>query len=687
MISFRKILLTILLVWVPVLANASEVAYTILLENGVKAGHQIVKRHGNKVDVSFDFKENGRGPTLKERIILAFDGTIKNYRVSGTSEMGGEVSERFTAKNNLIQWHSNSENGSKKINQNGFYIPINSSWEVNSLMITALSKSKNNYLPLLPSGGLKQQVLDEIVVKKGSLQQNVKLVMQVGIGLKPDFFWATTGKIPRLFAAIIPGYSYLIEKGWEDSLKSLSEKQNLANQKILYQKAQQLQHPINGPLLIKNIRLFDSENAFLTEPHDVLIENKRIVKITSVASIVEFEGDTIDGSGKTLLPGLFDMHTHINKWSGLYHLSAGVTTVRDMGNSNTEVQEIISDSTNNQLLFPHIIPAGFIEGKSEYSSSDGIMIENLAQVKESIDWYFEHGYRHIKIYSSFPKDLVRETSAYAHEKGMTVGGHVPGFMKADEAIDSGFNELNHMNQVVLNFLSDNKTDTRTLERFYLPAEQTGSIDFDSQEVKAFIELLIDKKITIDPTLSAFDFIKQKDGEMADPFASIAEHLPPDLQRSFKTGTMNIPNTATANTYKHSYNKMIEFVGLLHKNGVSLVAGTDTLAGFGLHSELELYVKAGISPAEALQIATWNGAKVSKILRDRGSIEVNKLADLIIVDGEPTTNIEDIRKISTVITNGKVIYPHELHVALGVKPFVSDSIKTALQPVTSYQLNK
>jgi imidazolonepropionase-like amidohydrolase len=175
--------------------------------------------------------------------------------------------------------------------------------------------------------------------------------------------------------------------------------------------------------------------------------------------------------------------------------------------------------------------------------------------------------------------------------------------------------------------------------------------------------------------------------MADPFASIAEHLPPDLQRSFKTGTMNIPNTATANRYKHSYNKMIEFVGLLHKNGVSLVAGTDTLAGFGLHSELELYVKAGISPAEALQIATWNGAKVSKILRDRGSIEVNKLADLIIVDGDPTTNIEDIRKISTVITNGKVIYPHELHVALGVKPFVSDSIKTALQPVTSYQLNK
>jgi imidazolonepropionase-like amidohydrolase len=598
---------------------------------------------------------------------------MKEYRVSGTSEMGGDLSESFTAKNGFIHWNSNSEEGSQRINHSGFYLPMNSSWEVNSLMIGALSKSKNNYLPLFPSGGLKQEVLDEITIKKGLQQQKVKLMMQVGIGLKPDFFWATTGKNPRLFAAIIPGYSYLIEKGWEESLSILSEKQNLANQKVLYNKSQELQHPVNGPLLIKNIRLFDSENAFLTEPRDVLIENKRIVSISSAEPTIEFDGSTIDGSGKTLLPGLFDMHTHINRWSGLYHLSAGVTTVRDMGNSNTEVQEIISNSVNNLLLFPRIIPAGFIEGKSEYSSSDGIMIENVEEAKKAVDWYFDHGYHHIKIYSSFPKDLVMETSAYAHEKGMTVGGHVPGFMSADEAIDSGFNELNHINQVMLNFLANDKTDTRTLERFYLPAEQTGSIDFDSQEVKAFIKRLKDKKITIDPTLSAFDFIKQKDGEMAEPFAAIAEHLPPDLQRSFKTGTMNIPNSETANRYKNSYNKMVEFVGLLHKNGVSLIAGTDTLAGFGLHSELELYVKAGISPAKALQIATWNGANVTKTSQDMGSIEVNKLADLIIIDGNPVSNIEDIRKISVVITDGKVLYPHELHAAIGVKPFVSDRL--------------
>jgi len=687
MLSICKLVLSLLLIGFCCFATSSELKYVIVNNLGLTAGYQTVKRTGNKVQVEFDFKENGRGPTLKELITLASDGTMKDYRVSGTSEMGGEVNERFSVKNGLIQWQSNSEKGEKKISRRGFYLPMNSSWEVNSLMITALSKSKNDYLPLFPSGGLSQKVLDEALISNGSQYQRVQLVMQVGIGLKPDFFWATSGVNPRLFAAIIPGYSYLIEKGWEDSLPVLSDKQNFANKQVLFQKSQQLQHPINGPLLIKNIRLFDSENAVLKEPHNVLIDDHQILKIYSPDSKIVFNGTTIDGSGKTLLPGLFDMHTHINKWSGLYHLSAGVTTVRDMGNSNDEVQEIISERANHQLLFPYIIPAGFIEGKSEYSSFDGIMIENLEQAKKAVDWYSEHGYQHLKIYSSFPKALVKDTIDYAHTKEMTVGGHVPGFMKADEAIESGFNELNHINQVVLNFLAKNTTDTRTLERFYLPAELTGSLDLNSLEVKNFIHLLKSKQVVIDPTLSAFDFLKQQDGEMAAPFAEIAEHLPPDLQRSFKTGTMHIPDAATATKYKNSYNKMIEFVGLLHKNGVSLVAGTDTLAGFGLHSELALYVKAGITPAQALQIATWNAAKITKTLQNRGSIEEQKLADLIIVDGDPTTNIDDIRKISLIITNGQLLYPKELHMTLGVKPFIVDNIKIAEQALTKRQVNR
>jgi imidazolonepropionase-like amidohydrolase len=99
-----------------------------------------------------------------------------------------------------------------------------------------------------------------------------------------------------------------------------------------------------------------------------------------------------------------------------------------------------------------------------------------------------------------------------------------------------------------------------------------------------------------------------------------------------------------------------------------VAGTDQVAGFTLQRELELYVQAGITPAQALQIATWNGAKYARVLDDRGVIMQGKRADLILVDGDPTKNIADIRKVALVVKGDRAYYPSEIDSALGIKPF-------------------
>ena len=109
---------------------------------------------------------------------------------------------------------------------------------------------------------------------------------------------------------------------------------------------------------------------------------------------------------------------------------------------------------------------------------------------------------------------------------------------------------------------------------------------------------------------------------------------------------------------------------MHRAGIPLVAGTDGLAGFTLHRELELYVEAGIPPAEVLRIATWNGAKYTRTLDRLGSITPGKLADLILVDGDPTTDISAIRRIGLVMKEGAVYYPAEIHEATGIKPFVT-----------------
>jgi hypothetical protein len=320
------------------------------------------------------------------------------------------------------------------------------------------------------------------------------------------------------------------------------------------------------------------------------------------------------------------------------------------------------------LLSPSVVPAGFIEGESQMSARNGFVIKDLAGAKEAVDWYAGHGYPQVKIYNSFPKELLRDTAAYAHEKGLRVSGHVPAFMRAQDVVEQGYDEIQHINQVMLNFFVDDKTDTRTLQRFYLVADKTADLNFDSKPVQDFIAMLAKKQIVIDPTLATFEFLHQRPGELSPIVAGVVDHLPPDVQRARRVGEMNIPDDATAARYTKSFDKLVEFVGRMYKAGVPIVAGTDEVAGFTLQRELELYVQAGMTPSQALQVATWNAAKYARVLDDRGSITPGKRADLILVDGDPTTNISEIRKVALVLKNGTAYYPSEIHEALGVKPF-------------------
>jgi hypothetical protein len=262
--------------------------------------------------------------------------------------------------------------------------------------------------------------------------------------------------------------------------------------------------------------------------------------------------------------------------------------------------------------------------------------------------------------------------AYAHSRGLRVSGHVPAFMRAQDVVEAGFDELQHINQVMLNFLVDDKTDTRTLQRFYLPAAGTAGLDFDGPAVQAFIRSLVERGVVVDPTLTTFDFLRQRDGERSQAFAAIIDHLPASVQRGFFSGGMDIPNERLHALYNRSYTRMIEFVGRLHRAGVPIVAGTDGIAGFTLQRELELYVQAGIPAAEVLRIATWNGARYSRSLADRGSIEPGKLADLVLVDGDPTQDISAVRRVALVVTQGVSIDPSAVYRELGVKPFVTDA---------------
>ena len=668
-------------VWVSVIAlvtaisahSAQTTRYVLLTGDGKRAGEQVVERsEGGLTMVRYIFKNNGRGPELNELLQVTPEGTLADYEVKGVSTFGAPVDERFVRNGDVAQWRSTSERGSTTVTGPALYVPLNSSFEIASMSIGALAARADGTLPLLPSGSLTQRLLGEVDVVSNGQTRRVQLLAQTGLGLTPSFYWATSGPKPRLFAAIYPGWMTAIEEGWESSIEPLAARQRVAESALLKDLATQTRQPLRGLTVVRNARIFDSETAQLGAASDIYLLRGRITAILRAGLAGRSAENEIDAAGRVVLPGLFDMHGHVDRWDGGLHLAAGVTTVRDMGNDNAKVQQMLDETGTSELLSPHIVPCGFLEGESPNAMHLGFVIKTMQEARDAVDWYALRGYPQLKIYNSFPREMVPEIVAYAHERGMRVSGHVPAFMRAQDVVEQGFDEIQHINQVLLNFLVTPSTDTRTLERFYLPAEKVAALDFDSKPVQDFIDLLKRHNTVIDPTLATFDFMKQRDGEMSEPYAAIASHLPPDVQRGLFVGSMKIEDDATATRYKASYAKMVEFVGRMHRAGIPIVAGTDAFAGFTLHSELALYVKAGLTPAQALQIATRNAALYTRTSADRGSIGVGKLADLVLVDGNPTTDIADIRKVALVITQASVISPSQVYQALGVAPFVQNA---------------
>jgi len=662
--------LTLLLV--SIAGAAEKTRYTALVNGGQdKAGHLLVTRNGDHFTIDYLFKNNGRGPKLHEEFTLdKEEGTLASYRVTGDSTYGAVVDETFTRQGDTAVWKTAADKGEQKLTGAAFYWPLYGTPAKFSAAFAALAKRPDGKISMVPSGVLSRRRLLDEQLTKGGEKRTIQLVELTGIGFTPLLVWTTSDQPPQLFAYIEPGHRQLIEEGWEQNATVLEERQKVKEQELLVDMSRHVAHPLPGKTLISNVRVFDSERAVVRGPQDVLLENGRIVTISAAGEAQRAADHIVDATGRVLLPGLFDMHVHIGFWEGGLHLAAGVTTVRDMGTDNATMQQIIAQEEAGTLLAPHIVPTGLIEGESPNAARHGFVIKNLDEAKHAVDWYHNHRYPQIKIYNSFPKDILPEVTQYAHARGMRVSGHVPAFLRAEQAVLAGYDEIQHINQVLLNFLVDDKTDTRTLARFYLPAEKVADLDFDSNRVQDFIALLAERHIVVDPTLTAFNFIRHRNGRLSQAYTTIADHLPPDVRRDCLQAQMNIPDDETAARYEKSFAKMIEFTGRMYRAGVPLVAGTDDLAGFSLHRELEFYVDAGLTPAQVLQIATFNGAKYARVLDDRGVIMPGKRADLILTDGDPTQNISDIRKVALVIKGDVAYYPDEIHETLGVKPFAT-----------------
>lgn len=346
----------VLLAFMMVAANVHAMTatrYTLLTGSGTKGGEQVVERDGKGVTVvRFNYKDNGRGPDVVERISQRPDGQIVEYEVKGSSTMGGPVDERFLLQDGLAQWRSPSEQGQVNVAGMVHYVELDGTFELTSLRIGAASARPDGKLALLPSGTLTQTVLATVdLTQPNGLRRQVQLVAHTGISMTPSFFWATVETHPRLFAAIYPGWMSAIEEGYELHSATLAAHQRVAENTMLTALRQRLLQPLRGLTVIRNARIFDSEVGALKAPSDVYIVRGRITAIAPAGSYRRLAPDAeIDAAGRIALPGLFDMHDHFTPWSGGMHLAAGVTTVRDMDSNHLALQQNLDAIADGRLL-------------------------------------------------------------------------------------------------------------------------------------------------------------------------------------------------------------------------------------------------------------------------------------------------------------------------------------------------
>lgn len=624
---------------------------------------------GDWTESELQFSDNGRGPTIQERWRSDARGRPVEYQGLGRSTFGALIDERFAlAEDGRLAWQSRIDRGNEAAPDDLIFVPLEPGPALIGQIAAGLLERASRRASLRGGGEAIGEVVHSATVRTATGPIPVILVAVTGIDADPWFVWLEDRPGRPLFASLDTRIQ-IIAQGSERLVDDLIAQQARAEDHRLESLQRKLAIPLNGVTLIRNVRWFDSLAMRLEGPSDVWLYDGRIASITRPGNARTLPDHLIDGSGQTLLPGLIDSHVHYSADQGLSRLAAGVTMVREMGGSNERVRSIRARIDRGEIPGPMIVPAGFIEGRSRFSSRNGFVVDSLDEAGSAIRWYAANGYRTIKLYSSIRPEWVAPIIRMAKRRGLRVTGHVPAFMRAEDAVLAGFDELAHINQVLLNFIGRAGDDNRTLTRFTRVGDDAPSFQPSGQDARNFIALLKARNTVVDPTLVTFEsMFTQRQGEPNPSLASIASHLPAQWQRELKAADLDLEGPRLQ-SYQTAFERMLQMTAEMHRAGVPLITGTDSPHGFSLHRELELYVRAGIAPAAALRAATLEAARALGEEDRRGIVERGRIADLVLVAGDPTTQISDIRRTSLVIRGTTAWQPARLYRALGIRPFV------------------
>lgn len=641
-------------------ATADSQSEQILLQGNPAGAQTIATQSDGSTRVEYSYNDRGRGDHIIATWKLDAAGVPIAYDASGHDYMKAPVEEHFEIKDGRARWKNGSEKGEHLISGAAFYLPLHSPPEMIGVLARALLKAPDHKLPLLPAG--------EASLVKGAtvriVDQDWALCQISGLDFSPQPIWLG----PDGTATSISSWFSVVPESVAANIAELRAAQEKAETARLREVAHALAHAPEGDLLIRHARLFDPRDLSVTPGMSVLIRGDRIARVAPDSFITPApDAEIIDAHGQFLMPGLWDNHQHFSDNTGALDLANGVTSARDMANDTDTFLARVARFDSGDELGPRVLKAGIVDGTGEFAGPTKMRADTAAEAIKDINWYADHGYVQLKIYSSIKPELVPIMAAQAHSRGLRVSGHVPAFMSACQFVEAGADEIQHLNFIVLNFLFPEVKETRNRDRFIKVAERARDFPPDKPVVRDFIQFLDKHHTVLDPTMNIFEALFCGDPTVVTPgLEQIAPRFPPQIRRNMLSGALAVPADQQG-AYRAAFPAMLKLLKALHEAGVTIIPGTDSLAGYQLHHELELYVRAGIAPAEVLRLATLTSAQTMGVNRDLGLVAAGKYADLILIDGDPTKNIRDLDKITHVIARGNVYDPTAIEQSLGLAP--------------------
>jgi hypothetical protein len=593
-----------------------------------------------EVTVDYRYSDRGRGPALRATWRLNRAGLPVRYSAEGRNEIGGQVAEQFDAADAPARA--------------GFFWPSSELPEMLPTLVRALLQAPGQRLPLLPEGEAWIAQRETHTLPTGT----VTLYEVAGLNYLPQPVWLDD-----------QGHTVAVLGGWVNTVvathaaqqAALQAWQDAAKQAWHRDLAQRLTHtPPPAGLLLRGARLFDPADGSVRPGMSVLVRGERIVAVKPDAQLPTPPGaEVLDTGGRFLMPGLWDVHKHYDAVDGPLDLAAGITSARDMANRNELMLERVKRFDGGTELGPRVHLAGILEGVGERAGPTPIRVDTVAKAQAAVDWYGQHGYRVVKVYSMVSPELVPAIAERAAGWGMRVIGHGPFLGTPREFVEAGASEVSHINNIALELMPGPRSP---LER-YKPkgAELRRHVQQRSPELAAMIGWLRAHETVLDPTLAVVQSTSN-DSRATGPRAlsAVLPRLPVQVRRSAIAALADQPRDPDFDGY-------LLLLKALHDGGVPMMPGSDGMAGFTLQHELQLWVQAGIPHADVLRSATLLPARVMGVERDQGRIQPGLWADLLLVDGNPLRDMNDIRRVWRTLKGGKVYDPVAIHQALGITP--------------------